>query len=93
MQSPKNILTALALGAVILTTQATAQSAAPEAHLASSLQGAEVHTFTYSLASSVDADGVSVDDAEGVNGQSRPDVRLNDPHASALATLDLVGES
>ena len=75
MQSPKNILTGMALGAVILTTQATAQSVVPNARLAASTQGAEVHTYNYSLASSNEADGVSVDDAEGVNGQARPDVR------------------
>ena len=75
MQSPKNILTGMALGAVILTTQATAQTAVPEAHLAASTQGEQVHTFNYSLASSVETDGASTDDAEGVTGQERPDVR------------------
>ena len=75
MQSPKNILTGMALGAVILTTQATAQSGAPEAHIAASTQGAKVHTFNYSLGSSVETDGASVDAADGVTGQGRPDVR------------------
>ena len=75
MQSPKNILTGMALGAVILTTQATAQTGAPEARLAASTQGAKVHTFNYSLGSSVETDGASVDAADGVTGQERPDVR------------------
>ena len=74
MQSPKSLFTIMALGAVILTPQANAEVDTPEAHLAASTQGAVVHTFTHSLTSSADVDGASADDAEGVNGQARPDM-------------------
>jgi len=74
MQSPKTLITSVALGAALLTTQAAAQSAAPEAHLAASTQGAQVHSATIKLGDT-SHDASHAGDSTQAGAKQRPDVR------------------
>ena len=70
MQSPKTLITSVALGAALLTTQAVAQPAAPDSHLANSTQGVKVQNATVKLG------GVSTDASDaGKSSKAKPQER------------------